>query len=114
MTFEEVLSESIEESLSRLGKETKQAIYCHLKNKYSLIKKDLPYRIEEFTAALEETFQEGAGLIEIQIMKTLYSKVGPGYVPIGKPESLNFSRYIHVLRNYESHFSLSHAPNQIQ
>ena len=113
MKFEEALLESIDESLARLGEQTKQAIYFHLKNKYSLNKQEIPYRIEDFTAALEETFQEGAGLVEIQIMKILYGKVGPGYVPIQKPESLEFRRYIHLLRNCESYFSISPALNQI-
>lgn len=109
MTFEEVLLEAIDEGLYSLGKEIKQAVYLHLKNEYSLRKRDIPYRIEDFTRALEETFQLGAKLLEIKIIKILYTKVGSGYVPIEKPESLEFSRYVYVLRNRGSCYSFSPA-----
>jgi hypothetical protein len=99
MIFEEVLLEAIDEGLACLGEQAKQAVYSHLKNKYSLSKKDIPYRIEDFTEALEDTFQAGAKLLEIKIMKILFAKVGHGYVPMEKPESLEFSSYAYALRN---------------
>jgi len=106
MTFEEVLVEAIDEGLNCLGEQTKQAIYLHLKNKYSLNKQDLPYKIEDFTEALDDTFQAGAKLLEIKIMKILFAKVGQGYVPLEKPESLEFSSYVYALRNRGSRFLL--------
>ena len=99
MIFEKVLLESIEEGLDCLGEKTKQAIYLHLKNNYSLNKKDIPYRIEDFTAAIENTFQKGALLLEIKIMKVLFAKIGYRYIRMEKPESLEFASYVYALRN---------------
>jgi hypothetical protein len=99
MTFEDLLLEAIDEGLSFLGKQTKQSIYLHLKNKYALRKKDIPYRIQDFTEALEDTFQAGAKLLEIKIMKILFVKMGHGYFPIDRPECLEFTSYIYALRN---------------
>ena len=114
MRFEEVLLEAIDEGLDKLGEQIKNAVYSQLKNVYSLSKQDIPYRLEDFTEALEDIFQAGAKLLEIEIMKILYSKVGPGYVPIEKPDSLEFSRYVYVLRNGGSCFSFSPAIRQAQ
>jgi hypothetical protein len=99
MIFEKVLLESIDEGLGCLGEKTKQAVYLHLKNNYSLSKKDIPYRIEDFTAAIENTFQKGALLLEIKIMKVLFAKIGYRYIRMEKPESLEFASYVYGLRN---------------
>ena len=99
MIFEKVLLQSIDEGLDCLGEKTKQAVYLHLKNNYSLSKEDIPYRIEEFTAAIENTFQKGALLLEIKIMKVLFAKTGYRYIRMEKPESLEFASYIYALRN---------------
>ena len=109
MTFEKVLLDAIDEGLHSLGEETKQAFYSHLKNQHSLTKQDIPYRIEDFTQALEDVFQVGAKLLEIEILKILYSKLGPGYVPLERPENFEFSSYVYALRNRESCFSFSTA-----
>jgi hypothetical protein len=99
MTFEDLFLEAIDEGLSFLGEQTKQSIYSHLKNKYALSKQEIPYRIEDFTEALEDTFQAGAKLLEIKIMKILFVKMGHGYVPIDRPECLEFTNYVYALRN---------------
>jgi len=109
MTFENVLLESIDEGFDCLGEQAKQAVYFHLKNKYSLSKQDIPYRIEDFTNAIEDIFQMGAKLLEIKIIKILFAKIGEGYVPMEKPESLEFSSYISALRNRSLCFLLSPA-----
>jgi len=99
MIFEKVLLESIDEGLGFLGEQTKQAVYLHLKNNYSLNKEDIPYRIKDFTAAIENTFQKGALLLEIKIMKVLFAKTGYRYIGMEKVESLEFASYVYALRN---------------
>ena len=99
MTFEDVLLKAIDEGLSYLGEQAKQPVYLHLKNKYNISKHDIPYRIEDFTEAIEDTFQAGAKLLEIKIMKILFAKVGCGYVCMEASESLEFTSYIYALRN---------------
>jgi hypothetical protein len=112
MTFENLLLEAIDEGLTCLGEQTKQSVYLNLKNRYSLSKKDIPYRIEDFTLALEDIFQAGAVLLEIKIMKILFAKVGYGYIRLERTESLDFTNYIYALRNMGLCFSLSPAPCQ--
>jgi hypothetical protein len=112
MTFENVLLESIDEGLDCLGEQTKQAVYLHLKNKYALCKQEIPYRIEDFTEALEDTFQAGAKLLEIKIMKILFVKMGHGYVPIDRSECLEFTNYVYALRNSGSCSVLSPTSRQ--
>jgi hypothetical protein len=114
MTFENVLLESIDEGLDCLGEQTKQAVYLHLKNKYALCKQEIPYRIEDFTEALEDTFQAGAKLLEIKIMKILCVKMGHGYVPIDRSEFLEFTNYVYALRNRGLGFISSPARPQPQ
>lgn len=109
MTFEQVLLEAIDEGLACLGEEAKQAVYLHLKTNYALDRQDIPYRIEDFAEAIEETFQAGAGLLEIKIMKNLFAKVGNGYVSLESPESLEFTSYVYALRNSGFCSSLSYS-----
>jgi len=99
MTFEDVLLEAIDEGLSCLGEQVKQSVYLHLKNKFNVSKHDIPYMIEDFTEAIEDTFQAGAKLLEIKIMKILFAKVGCGYVRMETHESLEFTSYVYALRN---------------
>ena len=107
MTFEKLLLESIDESLAYLGKQAKQAVYFHLKNTYALSEDNIPYRIEDFTEAIEDIFQAGAKMLEIKIMEILFAKMGQGYVSIDEPESWEFINYVYALRNRGLCFSLS-------
>ena len=110
MTFENLLLESIDEGLTCLGEQTKQAVYHHLKNKYSLSKQDIPYRIKDFTDSMQDIFQVAAKLLEIKIMKILFTKMGDANVPIDNPESWEFTNYICALRNRDLLRRLSVAP----
>ena len=110
MTFENLLLESIDEGLACLGEQTKQAVYQHLKTKYSLSKQDIPYIIEDFTDALEDIFQVAAKLLEIKIMKILFRKMGDVNVSIDNPENWEFTNYIYALRNRDLLPRLSLAP----
>lgn len=74
--FENILIEAIDEGLASLGESPKQAIYFHLEDKIKIAKKDIPYRLEDFTDGLEKIFGLGAHFIEILIMKSLFEKIG--------------------------------------
>ena len=76
MSFEELLLEAINEGLSLLGESGKQVLYFHLEKNFKINKQDIPNRIEEFTDAIETIFGNGAKILEIQIMKCLFRKVG--------------------------------------
>ena len=99
--FEEVLQDSIDEALSSLGEAVKASIYFHLEHKFLIRRQDIPFRIKDFSDALERIFGLGAKHLELLIMKSLYEKVnclyrweGPGWlVP-----DLTFKKYVELIR----------------
>jgi|SRR4030042_4154171 len=91
--FRELLIEAVDNVFSSLGDSCKQAIYFHLKDRYNISKHEIPYRIEDFADALEKIFGAGAKLIEIEIMRALFTKVQVfSYSP--KQEDLSFTNYV--------------------
>ena len=105
MKFEEVLLEAIDEGLSLLGESSKHAVYFHLEKTFKMNRLDIPYRIEEFTDAVEKIFGSGAKILEIQIMKCLFKKVGYKFKHYPKQKNLTFTEYIAAVKleknNYE-------------
>lgn len=92
--FEQLLAEAIDESFSSLGSSAKHAIYYHLENLFNIKKSEIPYKIEEFTIAIEDIFGEGAQLLEIQMMKCLHQKVGTPFKQIPMKDELVFTDYM--------------------
>ena len=100
LVFEQLLNETINNVFSSLGPVCKQNIYDHLETKYKLKKNDIADHMREFSEALEQTFGNGAVLLEIHIMKRLYRKV-----PEFKHRSegtLTFPDYVHALSRFFS------------
>ena len=73
--FDELLVESIDEAISSLGEPVKNAIFLHLKNDWSIRKKDLPNKLEEFSKIIHKIFGLGATRLEIKFLKNLNSKI---------------------------------------
>jgi len=96
--FEEILLEAVDEGLSMLGESPKQAIYYHLEKTFKINRMDIPYKIEDFTDAIEKIFGAGAKIIEIQIMKCLFKKVGYKFKHYPKQKNLTFTEYIAAAR----------------
>ena len=118
MKFEEVLLEAIDEGLSLLGESSKQAIYFHLEKTFKMNRVDIPYRIEEFTDAIEKIFGTGAKILEIQIMRCLFKKVGYTFKHYPKQKNLTFTEYIAAVKleknNYENIREKQPNPNRKQ
>ena len=74
--FDSILTEAIDEALSACGERAKSAFYTYLEKSLSLPKREIPTRIDEFSQALENLFGVGARILEILIMKSLYSRIG--------------------------------------
>lgn len=74
-TFEHILLEAIEEALSGLGENVKKAVFFHLEENFNIKEKEIPQRIGDFQAALEQVFGLGARNLEILFMKSLHSKI---------------------------------------
>jgi len=116
MKFEEVLMDAIDEGLSLLGESSKQAIYFHLEKTFKMNRVDIPYRIEEFTDAIEKIFGTGAKILEIQIMRCLFKKVGYTFKHYPKQKNLTFTEYIAAVKleknNYENIREKQPNPNR--
>ncbi len=96
-SFEEILLEAVDETMTRLGDSPKQAFYYQLKKNFGLKRQDIPRKITEFERALDETFGLGARVLKIRISKCLYERMGPfKYFPEG--DDLEFSRYVGAAR----------------
>lgn len=106
MDFEELLMEAIDEGLSLLGESSKQVIYFYLEKTFKMNRLDIPYRIEDFTDAIEGIFGNGAKILEIQIMKCLFKKVGYPFRHYLKEKKLEFTEYVEAVKlakkNYEN------------
>lgn len=85
--------EAVDDGLSSLGDQSKQALYFHLEKTFKIRKQDIPEKIEEFTNAIERIFGEGAKLLEIEIMRQLHKKVQSLQYPSEK-NNLFFLEYI--------------------
>jgi hypothetical protein len=97
--FEMGVTEAIDEIFLSLGNVVKPAIYRHLENSYGIKKEDIPFKIEDFADALEQTFGSVAKLIEIKIIERLHEKHKDFfYVP--KKGELNFVEFVSNLQNY--------------
>jgi hypothetical protein len=102
--FEDVLLETLDEALSALGETVKKSIYFHLKQKFLIAKQDIPYKIDDFSDALEQIFGLGAArTLEILIMTKLHQKIRSRYKWEGPnwlvPE-LTFSQYVELLKSF--------------
>ena len=97
-SFEKLLLEAIDDTLSSFGNSAKQAIYAYLEKRFKIQKQDIPNKIDEFTSAIEKIFGCGAKLIEIQIMKRLYGKVGQDFEYFPKKDNLSFTEYLEAAK----------------
>jgi hypothetical protein len=96
--FELAVTQAVNEILSALGENTKQAIYGRLKNRYGLCKEDIPVKIDAFAKAIEETFGVVGKLIEIKIIERLHEQYSDfRYSP--KNGQLDFVEYVTNLQS---------------
>ena len=103
--FDQILLESIDEALSALGEKAKESIYHHLNHDFSIPKRDIPSRVNDFSTAIEQIFGETAQHIEILIMKCLQKKVKGSYEwngPKWLVPDLTFVKYVKLMKvSYE-------------
>ena len=59
---------------------------------------DIPYRIEEFIDAIDKIFGTGAKILEIQIMKSLFKKVGYTIKYYPEQNNLEFAEYVEAVK----------------
>ena len=99
--FDKVLLESIDEALISLGETVKTSIYFHLQQTFFITRHEIPYRIDDFSDAIEQIFGLGARHLELLIMKKLHEKNGCLYKwegPNWLVPDLTFRRYVELAR----------------
>ncbi|MCW4035065.1 MAG: hypothetical protein NWF03_06835 [Candidatus Bathyarchaeota archaeon] len=96
--FDNQLLDAIDEGLNLLGDSSKQALYFYLQKTFKINRQDIPYKIEEFEEAIEKIFGTGAKILQIQIMKSLFKKVGSNVKQHPKQKNLTFNEYVETLR----------------
>lgn len=96
--FNKLVLEAVDAGLSSLGDSPKQAIYFYLEKTFKIKRSEIPKKIEEFATALEQIFGHGAKLVEIQIMKLLYEKIGQAFVYFPEKDDLLFTEYMEAAR----------------
>ena len=96
--FEELLLKAIDEGLSVIGESAKKVVYTYLEKTFKMNRLDIPHRIEEFTRAIESIFGNGAKILEIQIMKSLFKKVGHTVKQYSGQKNLTFIEYIAAIK----------------
>ena len=102
--FKKLLPEAIDKGLSSLGDSEKQALYSYLERTFSLEKLDIPNKIGEFANAIEEIFGLGAKILEIQIIKCLYEKVGCDFKYFPEKDDLLFTKYVEAASLYSENY----------
>lgn len=95
--FKKLLLEAVDEALSSLGDSSKQAIYFYLEETFKIKRQSIPNKIEEFTNAIEKIFGRGAKVLEVQIMKYLYEKVGRDFEYFPEKDDLLFIEYVEAV-----------------
>ena len=98
--FNALLLEAVDNALSFLGESAKRAVYYHLEEKFKIEREKIPLMIEEFANAIEDMFGIGAKIIEIQIMKNLYRKIGSNFKYVPEEGNLLFSKYLKAVKNH--------------
>jgi hypothetical protein len=96
--FKELLLDAVDAALSSFGDSSKQAIYFYLERNFTVKKQEIPNKVEEFANAIEEMFGYGAKILEIEIMKHLYVKIGSSFEYFPEKEDLLFVDYIDAAR----------------
>src|SRR4029077_3749631 len=77
--FEQLLLECIDEGLSVLGNEPRQALYQYLLAICSLPREEIPGRVPEFAAGLKKSLGGASKVIERIILRKLFQKTGSSF-----------------------------------
>jgi hypothetical protein len=94
--FGKLLVQAVDEGLCAFGASVREAVYACLEGSFGIRKDDIPRKVDEFSDALESIFGDSARLLEIQIMKSLYRKVGDIAECFQRKEDITFTEYVYA------------------
>jgi hypothetical protein len=89
--FSEVLLDCVDEGLSVLGNEPKQAVYQYLATIHSLDREQIPDKVNEFSAGLRKALGSASRVIERLILKKLFQRIGSTF---RETADLEFTDYV--------------------
>jgi len=95
--FDKLLLGSIDDALGSLGESAKQSVYIHIERNCRIARNEIPENLSQFQEGLEKIFGMGARLLEILIMKNLYSKIGHSF-DMDKNQQLEFIKYVNAAK----------------
>lgn len=101
LTFNKILLEAIDSALSSLGESVKESVYYNMEKIFSIKRYDIPFRIDDFSKALERIFGPGARPLEIMFMKHLHDRVGivcKWDLPKWVVPDLTFKQYVLLMK----------------
>jgi len=90
-SFDRVLLDCVDEALSVLGNEPKQAVYQFLVTINSLEREHIPEKVGEFSAGLRKALGGAAKVMERLILKKLFQRVGGTFREV---PDLEFTDYV--------------------
>ncbi len=91
LSFPQTLLESIDEGLSVLGNEPREAVYQFLRTICSLPREDIPDHVPEFAAGLKRALGGASKVIERLILRRLFEKTGSSFRDV--PDT-DFNEYV--------------------
>lgn len=91
LSFPQLLLESIDEGLSVLGNEPREAVYQFLRTICSLPREDIPDHVPEFAAGLRRALGGASKVIERLILRRLFEKTGSSFRDV--PDT-DFNEYV--------------------
>jgi hypothetical protein len=86
-----VLLDCVDEGLSVLGNEPKQAVYQYLATIHSLDREQIPDKVDEFSTGLRKALGSASRVIERLILKKLFQKIGSTF---RETADLEFTDYV--------------------
>ncbi len=91
MTFNQLMLQVVDDSLSVMGEEPKKAMYQYLLTIHSLAKEDIPAKTDEFVLGMKKALGTASTVIERLILKKLYQRIGGTF---RESQGLEFSDYV--------------------
>ncbi len=90
-SFPQILLECIDEGLSVLGNEPREALYQFLKTIFSLSREDIPDHVPDFAAGLSKALGGASKVIERVILRKLFERTGSAFRELPDTE---FNEYV--------------------
>ena len=90
-SFSILLLDSIDEGLSVLGNEPREAAYQFLRTICSLSREDIPNHVQDFAAGLKKALGGASKVIERLILRKLFEKTGSNFREV---PDMDFNDYV--------------------